>query len=176
MTLDAPPVCALCLRRCADPVACEGRTFCRSCVRALGEFASQPRWRARAWKDPGPRDADALTRSLTPRADLASFHQEIAELAKGWRSTGEVFVEITEGNAALVAPDDAETHLDLAVAYREMSLREDALVEVAVALHHSERLTPTRASQAVRLLLDPRWLRLSVDELLTLIRAEHFAN
>lgn len=104
------------------------------------------------------------------------FQEEAAELAKSWRLTGEVFVDLTQGPGALALLDDAETHLDLAVAYREMSLGEDALIEVAVALHHLERLRPSRASEAVRFLLDPRWLRLSVDELLTLIRAEHFAN
>lgn len=93
-----------------------------------------------------------------------------------WGLTGEVWAELVEGNAALLSLEDAETHLDLAVAYREMSLTDDALVEVAIALHHVDRLRPSRASEAVRFLLDPGWLSLSVDELLTLVRAEQFAN
>ena len=65
---------------------------------------------------------------------------------------------------------DAETHLDLSVAYREMELPGLALWEAAAALQSVRQLPRRRALTALRFLLDRRRLQFPVDELLIVVR------
>lgn len=67
-------------------------------------------------------------------------------------------------------PADAETHLDLSVAYRKMGLPGLALREAAAALQSVSQLSRRRALTALRFLLDRRQLQFPVDELLIVVR------
>jgi hypothetical protein len=72
-------------------------------------------------------------------------------------------------------PPDAETHLDLAIAYLEMALVADALGEAGTALRLGQ-LPLGRASAAIGLLFDEKHLRRSVSAALDLIRESLFQN
>ncbi len=75
----------------------------------------------------------------------------------------------------MVAAVVAETHLDLAVAYREMELFNDAVGEAGEALRLA-KLAHDKASIAVAILFDDRSLCVSVADALSLIREAHFQN
>ena len=69
----------------------------------------------------------------------------------------EVFEDFKRGVEKQVSVDDAESHLSLAVAYREMQLYEDAVREAAVAFRGaSDRKT---LAQALGMLLSAPLLR-----------------
>lgn len=71
---------------------------------------------------------------------------------------------------APLPPADAETHLELAMAYAKMGLTGDALMEAAAALEDERHLTRPRALKALSLLLNRRYLQVQVDELLIVVR------
>ena len=77
--------------------------------------------------------------------------------------------------AGEVAPGDAETHLHLAEAYREMELFNDAVGEAGEALRLA-KLAHDKSSIAVAILFDDRSLCVSVADALEIIREAHFQN
>ena len=77
----------------------------------------------------------------------------------------EVFASFKAGVAKQISADDAQTHLDLAVAYGEMGLRADAIREAAIAL--GERAPVPIANRAMKWLFAPG--RASPDALPTLV-------
>jgi hypothetical protein len=77
--------------------------------------------------------------------------------------------------AYLSEEPDAQTHLNLAIAYREMGLPADALVEAAQAIRLAQ-LPQAQSSLALEMLLEPGRLRVNVTAALDLIRNSHFQN
>jgi hypothetical protein len=118
---------------------------CRACAKGIGSFASRSR-ESRVWS----------TQSRPPEVEKvhASAGDVDVEL---------VFEEFKAGVATQVAPDDFGTHLDLAEAYREMGLCEDALREAAgVLVVTALQVAPlaTKMTEcALRLLLTPPLLK-----------------
>ena len=55
----------------------------------------------------------------------------------------EVYAEVKKG--VVVQPEDVDTHLDLAIAYREMGLLADAFAEYALVLEHARAAQLARA-------------------------------
>jgi hypothetical protein len=70
-------------------------------------------------------------------------------------------------------PEDTQTHLELAIAYREMGLTEDAIEEAAMALTGAAQLGP-RAHLAAEIVLNPGSLRTSLEETLATLRVALF--
>ncbi|MBL8912524.1 MAG: hypothetical protein JNM17_17660 [Archangium sp.] len=77
--------------------------------------------------------------------------------------------------ATLAQPPDADTHLDLAVAYLEMELPHDAVTEAGEALRLG-KLAHKRASEALHIVLDPKFLLERVEFALDRIRDSTFQN
>lgn len=71
---------------------------------------------------------------------------------------------------------EAETHVDLAEAYRRMGLIGDALGEAAAALDDEKNLARPAALKALTILLDQRHLTASLDELAIALREKLFVN
>lgn len=175
MRSEEQTACALCFRKEPAPlVRSNDWAFCAACVVALGRFAAGPS-RAKIWTGVGP-PADRL--SVIPFFGLveeelrATLSRSVEELSA--QTVEQVFNEITQGLAGVV--ESPETHLDLAIAYAEMGVLDDSLAEAALALQQAPRLAAGRAIIAVKLLLDPRAMRVGVDEALALIREASFAN
>jgi hypothetical protein len=71
---------------------------------------------------------------------------------------------------------DASTHLDLAIAYREMGLPADAVEEAGVALRNQTSLTPRECSTALSLIFAPDLFPTPLDAALEGLRTLIFAN
>lgn len=69
----------------------------------------------------------------------------------------EVFAQFKRGVEKQLSADDAESHLHLAIAYREMALYEDAVREAAVAFRGTR--DRKKADEAMGLLLSPPLLK-----------------
>lgn len=137
--------CALCLQSSDEPLVVDGSTaFCPTCVAAIGRFA-------------------------TSDLDSPGFQEVVDELVE---HAPEMFGELPRilQMQPQLPPLDAETHLDLSVAYREMGLPGLALREAAAALQSVSQLPRRRALTALRFLLDRRQLQFPVDELLMVVR------
>ncbi len=112
---------------------------CEACPRRIGEVLRlEPRsvWSIRTLGEPPAASGGEARRAAARNADV-----------------DETFRRFEEGVAAAVAPDDAGTHADLAVAYREMGLDDDALREAGVALEKGR--DPHTLRRALKLLLTP---------------------
>ncbi|MFO0739923.1 MAG: hypothetical protein U0270_28755 [Labilithrix sp.] len=113
---------------------------CRTCAARIGTLATEAH--ARVWS----------TQARSPR-------QAPAEQADVER----VFEEFKAGVAKQIRADDFEAHLDLAEAYREMGLLEDALREAGLVLTSASKRVlpiPTKMTDiALRLLLTPPLLK-----------------
>lgn len=70
-------------------------------------------------------------------------------------------------------PLDPQEHLDLALAYREMGLTDDALNEASLALVQASQLGE-RTHQAAAIALDPRCLRSGLEDTLASLRSALF--
>ncbi len=118
---------------------------CRACAKRIGALASRPRESRVWWTQARPPEVEKV------HASAGDVDVEI------------VFEEFKAGVAKQVAPDDFGTHLDLADAYREMGLCEDALREAAGVLTMTAlRLSPLATKMtdhALRLLLTPPLLK-----------------
>jgi hypothetical protein len=168
--VDHRPACSLCLHSCDERWIGDGtRSFCTSCLAAIGRYVSNGPGRARLWPalEGAPNDQTALRETEAGEGDTQVDGDEPA---------AQVFVDLTKGSHELVNPADADTHLALAVAYCEMGIVGDALREAAVALRHEKRLSRSSAREAMSLLLDARHLRVGVDELLVALRNAVFTN
>ena len=161
--MDHRPACSLCLHSCDERWVGDGtRAFCSSCLAAIGRFVRNGPGRARLWPAlQGIRDANPSLHETGRLNDVL---------------VGEVFAEFKKGTEGVVTPADAETHLDLGIAYREMGLVADALMEAATALQHENKLTRPRAREALNFFLDRRQLRVGVDQLLVFLRESLFSN
>jgi tetratricopeptide (TPR) repeat protein len=142
--------CQLCLRAHAQHVVTKaGEAICSSCARAVARFILQgtPEQRCKVWSLPPPGPRDGAT-DVPHRRQAEEVHRE---------SPFEAFGEFKQHLQAVV--DEAETHADLAVAYQEMSLLDDALTEAAEALRLCEARSTSAAEQALAILFHPRMLR-----------------
>lgn len=112
------------------------------------------------------------------RAIGATTKDESAEGSTDF-SFGGVFVDLTDPRAAAAAAQlksaDPETHLDLAIAYRQMGMTADALTEAGAALEIGASLGK-RSHQALSILLDPKGLMKTLDETLAVLRAALFPD
>jgi hypothetical protein len=115
---------------------------CRTCAKRIGALASFERGGSTAWS----------TQAAPPRAAPA----ESAEVERDLR-------EFKAGVAKQISAEDFESHFDLAEAYREMGLFDDALREAAVVLTTaSPKLTAvaTKVTElTLRLVLTPPLLK-----------------
>lgn len=168
--MDHRPACSLCLHSCDERWIGDGtRSFCTSCLAAIGRYVSNGPGRARLWPalEGAPNDQTALRETEAGEGDTQVDGDEPA---------AQVFVDLTTGSDGFINPADADTHVGLAIAYREMGLVGDALMNAAVALRHEKRLSRSSAREAMSLLLDARHLRVGVDELLVALRNAMFTN
>lgn len=76
----------------------------------------------------------------------------------------EVFAQFKRGVEKQLFAEDAESHLNLAIAYREMGLYGDAVREAAVAFRATR--DRKKADEAMALLLSPPLLKLDAIEAL----------
>jgi hypothetical protein len=178
---DEPVSCALCHRRCDEPAAgFKVHFFCAPCLAALGRFATASTSRTQVWHAMGlpsvqlkPVDPSRLAAAcewLAQRVD-----DELR--ARGLPASGKCLVEQASDDLkkGLTSLEAADTHLDLAIAYREMSLAGDALIEAADSLSLAQ-LPRERADVALGMLLDESALEIGVDEALDLIREAVFLH
>ena len=91
-------------------------------------------------------------------------------------SVEEVYADFKAGLAAVLKPEDVETHLDLAIAYGEMGLLDDARAEAAIALEHGATSLRTRAAEAVAILLHPDGLTQTRADALASLRIALFPD
>ena len=158
--VDDKPACSLCLHRCDERWVGDGkRAFCTRCLVAIGGFVLRGTGRARFWP--------AIERAPLPVAPISEAERErrYAEY-----TVEEVFAEFAAG---MSMTPDAETHLDLAIAYREMGLESDALAEAALALQQEVKLSRPRALEALSFVVDRPH---GVDEWLMVLREALFTN
>lgn len=159
------PACALCLQSSDEPLVVDGSTaFCPTCLAAIGRFATSGSSRTRFWPA-----LEGVTHDEPPDLDSPGFQEVVDELVE---HDPEMFGELPRilQMRPQLPPADAETHLDLSVAYREMGLPGLALREAAAALQSVSQLPRRRALTALRFLLDRRQLQFPVDELLIVVR------
>jgi hypothetical protein len=162
--MDHRPACSLCLHSCDERWVGDGiRSLCTSCLMAIGRFVSDGSGRAGLW--PSLETEPANHTPLRTQVDDEPVPDRVADLSK-------VFVDLTQSLDGVAV--DAEIHVGLAIAYREMGLVGDALMNAAVALRHEKRLSRSSAREAMSLLLDARHLRVGVDELLVALRNAMF--
>ncbi|MBM4779542.1 MAG: hypothetical protein GQE15_17685 [Archangiaceae bacterium] len=110
-----------------------------------------------------------------PTLDTPGFEEIVQELID---EAPEMFGELRAALAmqTTLPPAAAETHLDLAIAYRQMGLVGDALCEAASALRGERQLTRPHALKALSILLDPRHLVFDLDELMIVLRETLFVH
>lgn len=177
-----PPSCVLCRRRHDALVEALRHHFCAACLSALGRFVSDGPdavvstiWRTRAPKSSARGWVPAPGSTLT---DLLAQERasQTSDPAKFEQSVEAVFVEFTKGIEGVVKPEDVETHLDLAIAYREMGLVDDAVGEAAIALRHGASLLGKRTKEAVAVIFDARAMRVGLDEALDKLRRVLFPD
>lgn len=87
-------------------------------------------------EDTGPKDAFDLAAELADELGGGSGASGGADALGGddfQYSVDEVFSEFKKGLEKVVKPEDAETHYDLGIAYKEMGLLDDAIGEMMVA-------------------------------------------
>jgi tetratricopeptide (TPR) repeat protein len=77
---------------------------------------------------------DALEQGDADAAGPAAFHEPEEQV-----DVEEVFAKFKEGVAKQISVDDAQSHYDLGVAYKEMGLLEDAVREFEVAARDAKR-------------------------------------
>lgn len=65
------------------------------------------------------------------------------------REVEDVFAEFKKSLPNIASPEDVDTHVDLAVAFREMGLLADAFAEFALALEHARGEQLARALNAL---------------------------
>lgn len=164
--MDERPACALCMHSCDDRWIGDGtRAFCTNCLKAVGRFVSSGLHRERLWPALNGEPVDQTV--LAERSDNANSDNAFF---------AETFVDFTKGLERVAASADAETHLDLGMAYGEMGLVGDALMEAARALRLEHHLSRTRAREALGLLFNRRHLRVDLDATLVELRQVLFAN
>jgi tetratricopeptide (TPR) repeat protein len=79
----------------------------------------------------------ARSKSEAGPKDRALPEEQASENAFDWEAAGTEVVELTEDD---IDPEDAESHFNLGIAYKEMGLLSDAINEFAEAMrHHSRR-------------------------------------
>jgi tetratricopeptide (TPR) repeat protein len=72
--------------------------------------------------------------------NVAAVHDEMVDVES-------VFAQFKKGVALQIAPEDTDTHFDLAIAYKEMGLLDDAITEFELAAH-----SPRRACTALTMI------------------------
>lgn len=122
---EAVNVCGLCQREPGVAPLRDGASehICGKCVARLAArlpsltrlFSSGPKI---------PLAAEVLDPGSRVEFDPREIHEELAEIA---------------------SPDEVDTHLDLAIAYREMGLLADAFAEYALVLEHARGAQLARA-------------------------------
>ena len=171
--MSEPPSCVLCRRRRDGLVEALRHHFCAACLSAVGRFVLEgPRAVvSRIWRAGAQQASDIRTNPL------AEEHESGSEAAaKVEYSVEEVFSEFTKGLEGVVKPGDAETHLDLAIAYVEMGVLEYAVAEAATALQHGASMLGGRTHEAVALLFGPGALKVRLDEALDGVRPLRFPD
>jgi len=83
--------------------------------------------------------AEKLAAGLS-ETNVAAGHDEMVDVES-------VFAQFKKGVALQIAPEDADTHFDLAIAYKEMGLLDDAITEFELAAH-----SPRRACTALTMI------------------------
>ncbi len=172
------PSCALCRRRGDADVPVATHFFCKACLAAIGRFVCEgpapiveSLWGAppavlarRALSDIVEDEIEKIRRLA--RADDPSLEPAIADfktsLAPGPRP-----------GVARAEETDAISHLDLAIAYRETGLTDEAFGEAALALRSADRLGD-RAHEAGAMVLNPGRLRSSLEQTLDSLRTVLF--
>jgi len=119
-------------------LADHGARICRPCVTRVGRaiLSANPTVLGHLW--PTTSSVGEVSRGALPPEEV---------------NAEEVFAAFKAGVEKQISADDAQTHLDLAVAYGEMGLIADAVREAATAL--GERASPTIATRAVNWLFAP---------------------
>lgn len=167
------PSCSLCRHRRDPVVEFNGHAFCAGCLTALGRFvrngsravveriwSSRPSWKpSESLGQLVVDEMSALERGPFPDPPDKEFVYSVEE----------VFADFKKGLEKIAKPEDVETHLDLAVAYREMGLLNDALSEVAIALENGAG-RGIRAGKAVAILFESKMLRVGLDEAVASLR------
>lgn len=157
--------CSLCLRACDERlVGDDVNAFCSTCLAAMGRFATSGSARTRFWPA-----LEGITTREPPTLDTPVFDETVQELIDrepGLFGNLRTVLEIQP----TLPPADAETQVDLAVAYLEMGLRGEALREAASALQDRRHLSRPSARKALMMLLDRRHLQFRVEELLIVVR------
>ena len=176
-----PPVaeqssCSICRRRSQSMVAVSPYAFCRTCLSSLGRFVRsghasvQSIWRTAPTFRPGKGLQNLVAEEMAALGRASTGTEEPTEGPFAY-SVEEVFDMFKARLEVVVKPADAETHLDLAVAYRETGLSNDALTEAAIALEHGASLSSKGEQIAVSIVLDPKGLRTSLEEALAILRS-----
>jgi tetratricopeptide (TPR) repeat protein len=83
--------------------------------------------------------AEKLAAGLS-ETNVAAVHDEMVDVES-------VFAQFKKGVALQIAPEDTDTHFDLAIAYKEMGLLDDAITEFELAAH-----SPRRACTALTMI------------------------
>ena len=172
------PSCALCRRRGDAHVPVATHFFCKACLAAIGRFVCEgpaaiveSLWGAppevlarRALSDIVEDEIEKIRRLA--RADDPAVEPAIAafktSLAPGPKARG-VGAEET----------DPLKQLELAIAYRETGLADEAFGEAALALRSADRLGD-RAHEAAGMVLNPGRLRSSLEQTLDSLRTVLF--
>jgi hypothetical protein len=152
------PACSLCARACSALFARhEALVVCGACLSLVARFAQTSPARERLWPAVAPKGA---------APDLGEVPAPVAQ----------VFTQFKQKLEHVAGAADAQTHLDLALAYRAMALNGDAAQEAATALEHHAVLPPVRVNYALGLLFDPGVLRVSRGVAVEVLREALFAN
>ncbi len=86
--------------------------------------------------DEAPEEYIDLARELEEElAEEEAMVEEATGRGKGEAMLDEVFKEFQRGVAEQLSDDDSDTHFNLGIAYKEMELLEEAIVEFQVASH-----------------------------------------
>jgi hypothetical protein len=170
--------CALCRRRGDTLVRVAANGFCTACLSSIGKLLCDgPAALVESlWRAP-PRE-------LARRALSDIVEDEIVKIRQSGPADDAAFESAIAAFKASLAPEpatpdgrsersDTATHLDLAIAYREMGLTDEALVEAGIALSAADRLND-RAHEAAGIVLSPGCLRSGVDETLIRLRTVLF--
>jgi hypothetical protein len=130
-------VCALCLREPAvaelPPPRTEG--ICGRCAARIGQNLE--------------RLAGLFERSPPLPSKVDVLDPGGTEEPTGRRAIDGVFEEFQRNIGRAIAPEDVQTHHDLAIAYQEMGLFEDAREELAFVLEHARGELLQRAVKAL---------------------------
>lgn len=116
--------------------------LCEACVRRMaGQAEGEAASLAAKVREEVDREVQVSFQQLVKQLNLGPLQEKYQRLMRvkfkeeaGSPTFDEVFLEFKKGVAAEVAVDDYETRYDLAIAYHEMGLTEDAFREMLQSL------------------------------------------